>query len=474
MIGVGRIKFSNLASLFLMMLFITVLPYRADSEVSITPGTIKVGLVQDSQTQEFNVQGRYRLIDQVNGKVLSQVLPGERWQVRYSGTSLQLYKNGQLLENVARNLELQQVRQMVAVLGGSGNLKNTISTDKLQMLGDGGKSSSLRLDSGNIRVLSGFGTSALQGGTDLNLVTLSLSGRPQNYRGDMKFRLLPGGITIINELPLEEYMYGVVPREMPASWLPEAQKAQAVISRSYALANLDTYRDQGFDLLATQMSQVYGGYDAEHPNSTRAVNETRGQVVLCNGKPISAFFHSSSGGYIEDSKDVWSESLNYIKAKSDPYDKNENHYNWSVSYNKEQLVSQLTSIKGFYNKAGEAERIFTRVDDIEILEKTSTGARIKKIKITGLDTGMKPLRVEISNADVVRRVLGLKSSLVVMKKESTPDDKLNSVTFTGSGNGHGLGMSQYGALGMASKGYNYQDILKYYYSNSEIGQISGS
>jgi len=240
------------------------------------------------------------------------------------------------------------------------------------------------------------------------------------------------------------------------------------------LANLDTYRDQGFDLLATQMSQVYGGYDAEHPNSTRAVNETRGQVVLCNGKPISAFFHSSSGGYIEDSKDVWSESLNYIKAKSDPYDKNENHYNWSVSYNKEQLVSQLTSIKGFYNKAGEAERIFTRVDDIEILEKTSTGARIKKIKITGLDTGMKPLRVEISNADVVRRVLGLKSSLVVMKKESTPDDKLNSVTFTGSGNGHGLGMSQYGALGMASKGYNYQDILKYYYSNSEIGQISGS
>ncbi|KJR99356.1 MAG: hypothetical protein VR68_09495 [Peptococcaceae bacterium BRH_c4a] len=471
--GYGKLKLSYVAPLFFLVFLITALPCRASSEVSVIPKTIKVGLVQDAQTQDFSVRGRYRLVNRLTGGAVSDVLPGERWQAKYSGTGLQLYKNGQLAVNAGSTLGLQQVSQMVAVLGGRGNLKNIAASDNLQVLGAGGKVFGLRMDSGNIKVLSGSGTYGLQGNKDLNLVALSVAGRPQNYRGDMEFRLQPGGITIINELPLEEYIYGVLPREMPASWLPEAQKAQAVSSRSYAVAHLGTYRNQGFDLLATQMSQVYGGYDAEHPNATRAVNETGGQLVLCEGKPISAFFHSSSGGYIEDARDVWAESLDYIKAKSDPYDKNENHYNWSVSYSKEQLVSQLTGRKGYYNRAGEPEKIFTRVDDIEILEKTSTGARVKKVRITGLDAEKKPLRLEISNADAVRIVFGLKSSLFTMKKESAPDGKLNSVIFTGSGFGHGLGMSQYGALGMARKGYNYQEILKYYYSNSEIGPLSG-
>ncbi|MFZ5650797.1 MAG: SpoIID/LytB domain-containing protein [Bacillota bacterium] len=454
-------------------LLVTSAPHSAGSAVSVTPKTVRVGLVQDIQSQDFHVRGKYRLVDRQTGEVLSEVLPGERWQVKFASGRLQLYKNGVLKMTSGSSIGLHQVNRLVAVLSGDGTLKNISSADSVSAAGAGGGVSSLRFDSGRVNVLTSSGQHSLQGGQDLNMVGLSLGDRTQNYRGEVEFRLLPKGITVVNELPMEEYLYGVLPREMPAFWPIEAQKAQAVAARSYAVAQLGAYRNYGFDLLATQMSQMYGGYDAEHPNSTRAVNETRGQVVLCRTKPINAFFHSSSGGYIDDSRDVWVEALEYIKGKADPYDRNEVHYNWMVAYSQEQLVKQLTDRKGYYNMPGEPEKVFSRVDDIEILEKTSTGARVKKIRITGLGADKKPLAVEVSNADAVRVVLGLKSALFSMKKETGADKKLNRVTITGSGYGHGLGMSQYGAYGMAGKGYNYQDILKYYYSNSGVGFLTG-
>ncbi|MFZ5646818.1 MAG: SpoIID/LytB domain-containing protein [Bacillota bacterium] len=463
----------RVVSAVFMALLATLLPYSAEGAVSVTPKTIRVGLAQDVQTQDFHVRGKYRLIDRQTGEVLSEVLPGERWQVRFVGGKLQLYKNGQMKMTTDGSLGLDQVNRLVAVLSGDGTLKNVSSAEAVSAAGAGGAVSSLRFDAGSVNVVTSSGKYSLRGGQDLNLVGLVFGDRVQNYRGEVEFRPQFKGITVVNELPLEEYLYGVLPREMPAFWPVEALRAQAVSARSYAVAQLGTYRNYGFDLLASQMSQMYGGYDAEHSNTTRAVNETRDQVLLCKGKPISAFFHSSSGGYIEDSRDVWAEPLEYIKGKADPYDRNDAHYNWSVSYSMEQLVRQLTDRKGYYNSPKEPEKVFSSIDDIEIVEKTSTGARIKKIRITGLGTDKKPFKVEISNADAVRAALGLKSALFSMKKETGPDKKISKVTFTGSGYGHGLGLSQYGAYGMAGKGYNYQDILKYYYSNSEIGPIAG-
>lgn len=420
-------------SFFILVFMATLVPYSAESAVFVSPKTIRVGLAQDVQSQDFHVRGKYRLVDRQTGEVLSEVLPGERWQVRFASGKLQLYKNGQMKMTSGNSIGLHQVNLMVAVLSGNGTLRNVSSADAVSAVRAGGGVSSLKFDTGSVSVLTSSGKQSLQGGEDLNLIGLVLGGRTQNYRGEVEFRPLPKGITVVNELPLEEYLYGVLPREMPAFWPAEAQKAQAVAARSYAVAQLGAYRNYGFDLLATQMSQMYGGYDAEHPNSTRAVNETRGQVVFCKTKPISAFFHSSSGGYIEDSRDVWAEALDYIKGKADPYDKNEAHYNWTVAYSQEQLVKQLTDRKGYYNMPGEPEKVFSRVDEIEILEKTSTGARVKKIRITGLGADKKPLSVEVSNADAVRVVLGLKSALFSINKEISPDKKLNKVTFTGSG-----------------------------------------
>jgi stage II sporulation protein D len=465
-------NFYRAACLIFLMLAPILLPFQAEGEVAVVPKTIRVGLAQDVQTQEFYVQGRYQLIDRQTGILLGSVMPGERWQVKFADRLVQLYRNGQPAGTYSSSLGLQQVKVMVAVQGGSGSLKNIMTGDTLSVVNGSGQVSSLRVDAGRLSIVSNAGISAIQGSSDLNLVTLVNSSGSQSYRGDMEFRPQAGGITVINELPLEEYLYGVLPREMPAFWPAEAQKAQAVAARSYAVSQLGTYNSLGFDLLSTQQSQVYGGYNAEHPNGTRAVDETRGQVISCKGKPISAFFHSSSGGYTENSQDVWRETLDFIKAKADPYDINDKHYNWEVTYNQQQLVNQLAEKKAIYNKPDQPEMVFSRVDDIEVLEKTSSGKRIKKIRISGTDSGGKPLQVEIYNADAVRIALGLKSALFEMKKEFDGEKKLVSVTIKGSGYGHGLGMSQFGALGMADKGYNYQDILKYYYNNSEIRQVS--
>ncbi|MFZ5631374.1 MAG: SpoIID/LytB domain-containing protein [Bacillota bacterium] len=466
------LKFLRAARLFFLVLLVTVLPYRAGAQVAVIPNTIRVGLAQDVQVQDFYVQGRYRLVDRQSGEHLADVLPGERWQARFTGGGIQLFKNGRQVGTYGSSLDLQQVRPMVAVLSGSGALKNVAAGETLAVAAAGGRVLPLKIDSGRINVISVSGIKAVQGGGDLNLVALVIDGRAQNYRGNLEFRTRTGGITVINELPLEEYLYGVVPREMPASWPKEALKAQAVAARSYALANLGTYRDFGFDLLATQMNQVYGGYNAEHANASRAVDETRGQVLSCRGKTISAFFHSSSGGYIESCRDVWREDLEYLKAKPDPFDKNDKYYDWVEVYTRDQLVNRLIERKSLYNGPDAPERVFTIVNDIEIAEKTSSGARVKRIRITGAGSDGQPMAAEISNADAVRKALGLKSSLFEMTKEKNAGGKLVKVTFKGSGYGHGLGMSQYGALGMTNKGYNYQDILKYYYNNTEVRHLS--
>jgi stage II sporulation protein D len=469
----GKFRFSQTMVLILTLFLFVILPLRAESRASDIPKTVRVCLTQDVQTQDFNVRGKYRLVGP-KGEFYAHVLPGERWQARLAGSELQLFKDGQQVGSFGGPVVLEQARPTVAVLEGSGAVKNVVVDDRLPVIAAGGQVSYLKAGTERVSVTSQSGTTAIQGGGGLNLVTLVLSGRTQNYRGNMEFRTRAGGITVINELPLEEYLYGVVPREMPASWPEEAQKAQAVAARSYALAQLGTYKAYGFDLMANQQSQVYGGYNAEHPITSRAVDGTRGQVMFFREKPVSAFFHSSSGGYIENSHDVWTAITEFLKAKPDPYDRNELHYNWVVTMTQDQLVNQLKEKKNLYNRPGQPEKVFSTVDNIDVLERTSSGVRVKKLRITGKDSSGKPLTADLYNADVVRSALGLKSALFELTKITGPDGKLKEIRIKGSGFGHGLGMSQYGAHGMASQGYNYQDILKYYYSNIEIGQADRS
>lgn len=134
------------------------------------------------------------------------------------------------------------------------------------------------------------------------------------YRGVIKIQNKGGTLTAINDVPLEDYIRGVVPSEMPSSWNMEALKAQAIAARSYAMSNLGKHGSQGFDLIDTPADQAYGGASAEHYSSNEAVNDTKGIVITYGMKIICAYYSASAGGQSVSADDAWGSNLPYIRS----------------------------------------------------------------------------------------------------------------------------------------------------------------
>ncbi|HHV72515.1 MAG TPA: SpoIID/LytB domain-containing protein, partial [Clostridia bacterium] len=145
-----------------------------------------------------------------------------------------------------------------------------------------------------------------------------LSYQGKLYRGKLEVSLdKNGSLIVVNELPIEDYLCGVLPQEMLA-WFPEeALKAQAVASRTYTYSNLNKHKNNNYNLCATTHCQVYGGAGVEDSRTNNAVYSTRGEVLTYNGTLISAFYHASSGGHTENSENVWSAALPYLKGVVD-------------------------------------------------------------------------------------------------------------------------------------------------------------
>jgi stage II sporulation protein D len=137
------------------------------------------------------------------------------------------------------------------------------------------------------------------------------------YRGQIAVSVADGKLDAVNVLGLEQYLQGVVAQEMPSAWPEEALKAQAVAARSYALAHL--VKGKPFDLYADVRSQVYGGIRGEHPRTTAAVQATKGEVMLWEGKPVDALFHSTSGGSTLDAAEVFGKPVPYLVGVDDPW-----------------------------------------------------------------------------------------------------------------------------------------------------------
>jgi stage II sporulation protein D len=157
------------------------------------------------------------------------------------------------------------------------------------------------------------------GTAKLKLLNSNLNGEVHRYRGALRVIHYTGGFTVVNKLPLESYLYGVVPREVGSSWPVESLKAQAVAARSYAARAVGG--SGAFDVYCTTASQMYGGVDSEATTTTAAVNATKGIVPKYAGKPITAFFFSTSGGHTENIENVWATSPQpYLKGVSDPYE----------------------------------------------------------------------------------------------------------------------------------------------------------
>ena len=172
---------------------------------------------------------------------------------------------------------------------------------------------------------------------------LTLNGR--RYRGALILEPVPHGrMDVIEQLDLEEYLYGVLPREVGADWPLDALKAQAVVSRTYVLANLATDPDQRFDVSSGVSDQVYGGREDEAPPASQAVDQTRGEVLVDKlGKPFLAFFHSSCGGQTETPEYVWTGRVpeEDYAASTDAYCKDDPYYHWELTLSAGTIRARL-------------------------------------------------------------------------------------------------------------------------------------
>jgi stage II sporulation protein D len=272
----------------------------------------------------------------------------------------------------------------------------------------------------------------------------------KNYRGRIKIMVNSRrGLDVINVADMETYLKGVVPREMNGKWDMEALKAQAVVARTYALYQIEKNSREAFDVCSTTNSQVYGGMDAELQNTSRAVDLTKGIVLLNGNRPALVYYHANSAGRTEDAIDVWSSDIPYLRGRDDQFSLKMTDLKWSCTLSLEAIRSVL----GRQNiKVG-------RISDIEITDLTGSG-RVKNIVIRQeggreLNMGGNQFRTMVDPAMI-------KSALFVIRKNG------KTVRFEGKGAGHGVGMSQWGALVMAREGFGYQDILKFYFPGLEI------
>lgn len=271
------------------------------------------------------------------------------------------------------------------------------------------------------------------------------------YRGTVRLAKTSSGFTAINQVNLEDYLASVIGKEMYVSWPQAALQAQAVASRSYAMYKIKRKKSELFDLLNTTTSQVYGGIEGEAPSTLEAVGATKGQVLTHQGKIIEAVFHSSSGGHTENSEHVWMSAVPYLRGVPD-FDQQAPVYQWQANFTAAQLRQRLPGVGNI--------KAFVPVQ-------TSPTGRVKKMRVMG-DYGS-----QVISGNQLRKSLGLKSTLIQVQ----PNYGLvagqvigapNGFSIQGRGYGHGIGMSQWGAHGMATQGKTYRDIIQHYYPGTTL------
>jgi stage II sporulation protein D len=263
------------------------------------------------------------------------------------------------------------------------------------------------------------------------------------YRGTTRLIRQNDGITAINKVDLEQYLYSVVGAEAVSSWPIEALKAQAVAARSYALYKRKTGSNGIYDVDTTVGTQVYKGLDTEYTTTHQAVDSTLGQIMTYNNQVILAAFHSSSGGYTENVEDVWTSPLPYLRGVVD-YDQKSPVFEW-------QQVIPVSKIQSLVAGVG-------KITGFQPAEMTPRG-RVVTMKVTG-DRGS----ATVSGNDI-RKTLELRSTLFRVTTDG------NNLHVKGRGFGHGLGLSQWGAYYLAKQGINYHQILAHYYQTANLSQM---
>jgi len=262
------------------------------------------------------------------------------------------------------------------------------------------------------------------------------------------------GLAIVNELRLEDYVVGVLRAETSERWPAETLRAQAIVARTYAAYLRASSGTKPYHIVATTAHQVYAGHVPASSPIWDAVRDTAGQVLLWDGELFPAFYHSTSGGYTEDPRSVFAaRNMPALKPVRDEFSGAAPHFYWSLDL-------KLTDLSSILRRNGSDVGTVTA---IEVTERTQS-LRVASLAVHGT-RGSARLR-----GNDFRRMVGyetIKSTLFAVALDGSV------ARFSGRGYGHGVGMSQWGAKGMAEQGYTAEKILEYYYPGTTLGWLSG-
>ena len=278
-----------------------------------------------------------------------------------------------------------------------------------------------------------------------------LSVNSRTYRGKIEVIREQKGLLVVNELPLEFYVAGLINQEISSKWPIEVVKTQAVIARTYALYQKKKRAAGDYHVEATVVDQVYSGNMTEDERSLYAVKETIGEVLTYKGELALAVYHSNSGGMTEDAKNIWGNDYPYLKQVKSSFDKDSPHFSWILNMSPQSVEAALK----------DAGYPIADIQNIIPIYTTNSG---RVIKVMMHYAGGK---LEMSGEDL-RKAVGydkLKSTMFTVEIVNS------SFVFNGKGYGHGVGLSQWGAKGMAEKGYTYTEILEHFYPGTRIEQI---
>ena len=328
------------------------------------------------------------------------------------------------------------------------------------------------------------------------------------YFGGFEYQRMNGGnLTVSNIVTLNDYIKGVIPYEMLPSWPIEALKAQALCAKSYALTNMKKHRSQGFDLCNTDDCQVYNGVSQANDTTNRAVDETNGYYITYQGEIAQTYYHSTSGGATENSENIWSGVIPYLRGVKDTYLVVTNPYSFTVTKEeltaimKEKNLTDENIVDYYVSKYSEMGNV------IEVTFVTQSGKKLvytkEKTRTVLNGSSYKDVYIQ-SHRYTVSSVLGLfvdganelttslpnifavggsgvkklgqsytNVSVITGSGKEVIDPSSVYFEVNGTGKGHNVGMSQWGAHAMAQKGFTYDKIIQFYFTGVDITKAGG-
>ena len=404
------------------------------------------------------------------------------------------------IAGLGRDVRIGVVEAAASVtLGSSGDyVIAERATGRVLANGTNGAATVSLASLGIYRVVAGGTSAEVTGPVVVTSTTGMVTINGQQYRGRGEVRTNSvGTLAGINELAMEQYLYGVVPRELGPNIFPdvEAQKVQAIAARTYALSYMGRRAADGYDLRASTDDQVYGGYSAEHPVSNSAIDGTRGIVLTHAGAMVIARYSSTSGGHTANNEESFAEGpVPYLRGvpdmppsagtdyvatpeafKSSPYItdlrqpaapfnlERPRYHRWMFEWTAAELTSILSTFAG---------RSVGSVRAINVLERASSG-RIVSLEYA-TDSGSFPatrggIRASLRYINSAGALVNLPSTLFFVEPVTQPGSEIpTAVRVYGGGFGHGVGMAQVGAVLMARSGRLHPDILRHYYQGTEL------